>query len=289
MTASRTAAARGAARRRTARLMARLVLAASVAVAVFAPIAWERLPDFKAIKVPGLPAGPGESAPGPGIDPAGTPRPGRLIQPEATQPPSPGGDFKYFSLFGGRPPFVSTCQPIAFVIRRDAAPADGASLVFSGLQQVANATGVTFRWAGFTDDVYRFNQRRVRFSWENDRTPLWIGWATDAEVPDLGPRHEAGGYAVGVGGPTATSHGDGQEEIIGGGVVLRAGEALPLQMGPGETAGNVLLHELGHAMGLDHAQSRREEMFPSISPDSPDGYGPGDQRGLEGLTKGCSR
>ena len=271
---------------RRVRFIARIVLLGAVFVAVFAPIAWERLPDFKAVTVPNPPRGPAPK-PGPGIDPRAAPPGPTIIRPSGPIPPHGTGAYGYFSFFEGRPPYVSTCEPVPFVIRTQAAPADGARLVFDGLQQVADATGLSFEFKGYTDEIYQFNQRKTRYAWENNRQALWMGWATDAEVPDLGPKPTEGGYAVGVGGPVTFDRPDGAQEIVGGGVVLRSGELYPIRLGAGETSGNILLHELGHSFGLDHVDSDAELMSPTLGPGSPNGFAGGDRTGLEGLQEGC--
>ena len=274
----------GSAARRV-RTLARLVLLCGVLVAVLAPIAWERLPDFKAVKVSD-PGDDPELPPDPGIDPAAGPAVGTLVRPSGPIPPHGSGAYQYFSTFGDRPPYVSTCEPVPFVIRTAVAPVDGTDFVFGGLQQVADATGLTFEFRGYTDDIYQFNQRRLRFVWENDRKPLWIGWATEDEVPDLGPKE--GTYSIGLGGPVTYPRDDGSHEIIGGGVVLRSGESLPIAFGPGETAGNVLLHEFGHSLGLDHVDDRTELMYGGgLGSDAPNGFADGDRAGLEGIEDSC--
>ncbi len=61
--------------------------------------------------------------------------------------------------------------------------------------------------------------------------------------------------------------------------------------GPGVTRGNLLLHELGHVMGLLHVTNSRQLMYPSLSTATRDGYAKGDRVGLKkmGRSAGCIR
>lgn len=59
--------------------------------------------------------------------------------------------------------------------------------------------------------------------------------------------------------------------------------------GKGRTQGNVILHELGHATGLQHVPVTTEEMNPTVSTLTPNGYSAGDRAGLKkvGISAGC--
>jgi len=59
--------------------------------------------------------------------------------------------------------------------------------------------------------------------------------------------------------------------------------------GPGTTRGNLILHELGHVMGLDHVRDARQLMNPAITSRSPNGFAAGDRAGLAelGPEAGC--
>jgi predicted Zn-dependent protease len=61
-----------------------------------------------------------------------------------------------------------------------------------------------------------------------------------------------------------------------------------LEGSPGFAAGTfegaVLLHELGHAMGLAHPSDTHQMMWPQITPTSPRSYQSGDVAGLRTLS-----
>ena len=59
--------------------------------------------------------------------------------------------------------------------------------------------------------------------------------------------------------------------------------------GPGLTRGNLVLHELGHVVGLDHVADRTQLMNAAIHEASPNGYATGDLAGLSllGARQGC--
>jgi hypothetical protein len=109
---------------------------------------------------------------------------------------------------------------------------------------------------------------------------------------DLGLTRDSLGY----GGLTwvtwsgSGSHGDGAA-VVRGYVVLdsKAITRLKPGFGAGRTLGNLVLHELGHATGLEHTAATGEQMNPTLSDSSPNGYAAGDLAGLAkiGTAAGC--
>jgi hypothetical protein len=111
-----------------------------------------------------------------------------------------------------------------------------------------------------------------------------VSWTSAAVEPLL-----AGG-TLGYGGSTSYWRGDTDEAYVSGEVVFDT-EQLALQpgFGAGLTRGNLVLHELGHVVGLDHVADRSQLMHASIHQGSPNGYAAGDLTGLSqlGARQGC--
>jgi hypothetical protein len=59
--------------------------------------------------------------------------------------------------------------------------------------------------------------------------------------------------------------------------------------GTGKSQGNVILHELGHATGLEHPTAKGEVMDAELTSADPAGYAAGDRAGLAavGARAGC--
>jgi hypothetical protein len=277
-------------RKRTVRAKSLAVLIATSAFIAIAPISWNRLPSFGlAAGIPraGDPTASNPADPKRKIDPETIPDRGTLITPQGTVPKSSSKNYAYFpGLFDGTRPFISKCTPYRYTIRRKAGPPNGDLLIREALQRIANITQISFEWGGFTDEIYAFNQPRSPLAFDAPERELWIGWAFDDEVPDLGPSSKTESYAVGVGGPVVVDR-NGRREIVGGGVVLRADGSLPNKLGSGKTTGNVLIHEILHSLGLAHVDIDGEVMKPATYDGAPDGLGAGDTAGLQSLDVSC--
>ena len=104
--------------------------------------------------------------------------------------------------------------------------------------------------------------------------PLLIAWTTPKQAPQLK------GQVIGTGGSTHFSFGDGPKSFVTGSLELDAPQiAEDLDRSEGAAyATAVILHELGHVMGLEHVDDPTQLMYPEIG--APDGLAAGDLNGL---------
>ena len=110
-----------------------------------------------------------------------------------------------------------------------------------------------------------------------------VAWATPRQVPGLA------GSVVGLGGYAGVGGSPHWTRITQGYVVLDSTSTrAPGFAGRRSTRGMTLLHELGHAVGLDHVRDPRQVMYPVMLP-RPAQYASGDLLGLKavGASRGC--
>ena len=174
------------------------------------------------------------------------------------------------------------CRPIHYVVRETGAPADGDALLTAAIARVEAATGLHFVDDGTTDEAPLLQARQTyQPARYGDRwAPVLVAWSDADEVPQM-----AG--VLGRAGPATFDSGrPGGRRYVSGIVVLsRSGMADLIGSGREEQAEGVVLHELGHLVGLDHAGDPGQVMFSeSFSPYSQ--YMAGDLRGLAVLGTG---
>ena len=207
--------------------------------------------------------------------PLGSP-PAELAMPEGTS-----YRFLYKQPDGVTPVTWSPCRPIHYVTRPDNAPPGATQLVRDAFAEVSRATGLTFVDDGTTTE----NPSADRSPYQPDRygkrwAPVLVAWAGADEVPDLGDAviGEAGALPVG------TTSGD--KAFVTGMLNLDFAKmsAVGARGRYDETRG-VVLHELGHLVGLDHVDDPVQIMYPSDGYHA-SAYAMGDRAGLAALGRG---
>lgn len=220
-----------------------------------------------------LPSGPGEVAAAPlGVPPL---------------PPAGIGGYAFSMTHAdGSPVTFDPCRAIHFVVRPDGQPPGGHELLTAAFSQLSAATGLQFVDDGTTDEApldTRAPYQRDRYG---DRwAPVLVAWSSAAETSML-----ADGV-LGRAGPDTFGTGDDASTRFVSGLAVFNGGALGQQLATGDDskAGSVLLHELGHLVGLAHVSDPFQVMFDTNAYPLTT-YRAGDLRGLEQLGRGpCFR
>jgi hypothetical protein len=159
---------------------------------------------------------------------------------------------------GTAPVAYDPCRPIRYVVNERTAPPGAAALVEEAVARIAEVTGLRFQLEGSTDeratpDRAGFQPQRYGDRW----APVLIAWSDPAELPVLG------GDVAGIGGSTAVQAGLRDELVYVTGMVALDGPQLGEIMAGGNGAAyvrGVILHELGHLIGLDHVDDPTQLM-----------------------------
>ena len=194
----------------------------------------------------------------------------------------PGNPADYaVNVYAGMVARWNPCAPVHYRLN-DALQPTALANVKSAVAALAKGTGITFVYDGLTSYVPDENK------WTQPAS-LVIAFAKN-KTQAGGSDYLAGGNQLGEGGFQSSY------QIING-------KSLNLQITKGYVAidyagyarsnakvrTETLLHELGHAVGLNHAHLTSEIMYPVVSNSGPGAYSAGDLAGLKkvGRPSGC--
>jgi hypothetical protein len=187
----------------------------------------------------------------------------------------------------GTPVRYNACAPIHYVMNLSDAPPGAATLVTGVLSRISAASGLTFDNDGTTSEVPSAERAAYQPSRYGDEwAPVLIAWSRPSET-DLLP----GGDVIGEGGSSWVQPAGGERSFVSGEAVIDADNTsnLAVSFGAGATLGQLLMHELGHVVGLGHTRDPTQIMYPALLPLPAAVYGAGDLTGLAnlGIQGGC--
>ena len=183
----------------------------------------------------------------------------------------------------GRPARWDPCAPIGVVVNPAGMPRTAPADLAEALRRLGAASGLELVLEGESDEVP--GSRRPAYQPERygDRwAPVLVGWVQPEQTDLLD-----GEGVLGVTVATALGSRDGGS-ILTAQVAMNASRPLVDGFGPGLTQGEVLLHELAHAIGLGHVDDPGQVMYPQSTNGRSD-FGAGDRAGLAALgsAAGC--
>jgi hypothetical protein len=168
------------------------------------------------------------------------------------------------------------------VIRAKGEPEGGAQIITEAVLRVSRVTGLRFVYDGATSEA----PSRLREPYQPERyggrwAPVLISWVTQGETPDFATDVLGRGGSFPVGLPyTPNAYVTGQVELDS----RQLARILHWPNGR-QVVRAIVLHELGHLMGLDHVTDAHQLMYPDSQPEVTD-FGAGDLAGLAALGRG---
>jgi hypothetical protein len=266
-------------------LVVPLVVLLSLGAAVLVgPSTW----PWTRVATTDLPSAAPEITPPTATSPPDRPTPGREAArtPLGRPLPAPaeGGAYSFIAMqTDGTPVAYDPCRPVHYVVRPDNAPAGGEEVVHEAFARIAEVTGLRFVHDGGSGEPTTLDRPIFQPERYGDRwAPVLVAWETEEQNPALA------GDTVGQAGSVAVALGQGTQVFVTGTVSLDAGrmpEILSLRDGE-EIARGIILHELGHLVGLGHVDDASQLMYPEARREVPD-FASGDLTGLAVLGRGA--
>lgn len=179
----------------------------------------------------------------------------------------------------GTPGRWNPCEPIRYQVNAAQAEPGAIEDVQAAFAQITAASGLQFQYLGPTTEVPQVHhEMRSGGQW----SPVIIGWAHPDETDMLS------GAESGMGGPDKLAT-DAGVVYVSGTVALDStmNSLYPPGFNGTQTRGSLLLHELGHLVGISHTDDTTQMMREGLG--APARYGAGDLAGLAqiGAGAGC--
>ena len=200
-------------------------------------------------------------------------------EPLGTPPQAPKGvgtfSFSAEQTTTDEPVAYDPCRTIDWAVHDELAPPGTDRLVEEAVEEVARATGLVFVRQEADEDADYHSVTAL-----DGRSPVIIDWTTPRAVRGLI------GSTAGIGGSAFLTDSTGERVYVTGAVALDTPQLRRLLARPAGAAlvRTIVLHELGHVVGLDHVDDRNELMYREGT--TRRHFGPGDLEGLAALGSG---
>jgi len=210
------------------------------------------------------------------LAPTTKPVPSPVPTTPTVYPDAPAGTYKFSDVDkSGLPVRFDGCKVLTWSV---SGTDNEIALTREAIKALEAATGFAFKETAY--DGYRPLIDPLPSS-PTSRTGIVIRWTPEEDISDLA------GNVAGITQSLLWSLGDKSWRSFSAVALESTGETLT-RVG-GNSAWTVLLHELGHAVGLAHVEDLNQIMYPTTWNGSPDRYQQGDVAGLARVGRGNSR
>jgi hypothetical protein len=236
-------------------------------------------------------ADPAELAAGSGATPSSSAAPTAPPSPTPTStlPPKLDGSFKFLERVGGGPVRWDPCERITYAVNTRGVTSPVRADLKETLRRVTRATGIEFRSVGTTEETFFRAFLRMRYRGVIRKAALILIWVDHDDYRAILRRLHDPRPSIAFAKTMAGLYAN-QDQYFGGIVVLDADATADRGFADRFAHGSVLLHELGHVMGLDHVKDPDQLMYSGHQTQvNLRGFGPGDLEGLRrlGTDAGC--
>lgn len=201
------------------------------------------------------------------------------------QSESSSTDYVFMQRTGGpksAPVTWDPCRPIHLVVNGADAPPDADRLLAEAASEVSRATGLQFVVEGPSDEVPSSDRDAMNSARYGNRwSPVLLAWTNPSVVPELK------GDIAGIGGPDGATYARSVDQHWVSGLVYLDGPTFRSVLTRSDgwaQARAIVMHELGHLVGLTHVANKHELM--AGRNDGRTTFGDGDLEGLRQLGVG---
>jgi len=190
-------------------------------------------------------------------------------------PVTTAGEHGFITVDGEVPVRVDPCRPATWVLSPEGMPPLAREQLDAAIADISARTGIQFEFMGETDERAEFDRPIFQDRYGEGYAPIIVGWSDGSTTSDLE------GHVSGVGGSTAIPGAYGDQRFLRSGVVILDGpemEPLLASTAGAQQVKAIMMHELGHVLGLAHVADASELMHETN--DDQVTWGAGDLQGL---------